>query len=58
MYKIYSPTITSVSQPLNEISTKLMEIMLPLLKKKDVTETTHKIMVSAELVIRESSLNK
>lgn len=58
MYKIYSPTITSVSQPLNEISTKLMEIMLPLLKKKDVTEVTHKVMVNAELVIRESSLKK
>lgn len=58
MYKIYSPTITSVSQPLNDISTKLMEIMLPLLKKKDVTETVHKVMISAELIIRESSLSK
>jgi LacI family transcriptional regulator len=58
MYKIYSPTITSVSQPLNDISTKLMEIMLPLLKKKDVTETIHKVMINAELIIRESSLRK
>lgn len=58
MYKIYSPTITSVSQPLNDISTKLMEIMLPLLKKKDVTETVHKVMISADLIIRESSLRK
>ncbi|MGO4773130.1 LacI family DNA-binding transcriptional regulator [Flavobacterium sp. W22_SRS_FK3] len=58
LYKIYSPTITSVSQPLNDISTKLMEIMLPLLKKKDVTETVHKVMISAELIIRESSLRK
>jgi len=58
MYKIYSPTISSVSQPLNDISTKLMEIMLPLLKKKDVTETIHKVMINAELIIRESSLRK
>ncbi|CAD0007253.1 LacI family DNA-binding transcriptional regulator [Flavobacterium salmonis] len=58
MYKIYSPTITSVSQPLNDISAKLMEIMLPLLKKKDVTETVHKVMINAELIIRESSLTK
>ncbi|WP_269234864.1 LacI family DNA-binding transcriptional regulator [Flavobacterium flavigenum] len=58
MYKIYSPTITSVSQPLNDISTKLMEIMLPLLKKKDVTETVQKVMVNAELIVRESSLSK
>jgi LacI family transcriptional regulator len=58
MFKIYSPTITSVSQPLVEISTKLMEIMLPLLKKKDVNETIHQIMLKTELIIRESSLKK
>ncbi|OYX86586.1 MAG: LacI family transcriptional regulator [Flavobacteriales bacterium 32-34-25] len=59
MYKIYSPTITSVSQPLVEISTALMEILLPLLKKKDlITEAPHKIMLNTELIIRESSLSK
>ncbi|HEU4790745.1 MAG TPA: LacI family DNA-binding transcriptional regulator [Flavobacterium sp.] len=58
MFKIYDPTITSVSQPLVEISTTLMEIMLSLLKKKDVTEIPHKIMLKTELIIRESSLRK
>lgn len=58
MFKIYDPSITSVSQPLVEISTKLMEVMLPLLKKKDVTETSHKIVLKTELIIRESSLFK
>lgn len=58
MFKIYDPAITSVSQPLVEISTKLMEIMLILLKKKDVIETNHQIMLKTELIIRESSLIK
>ena len=58
MFKIYSPTITSVAQPLVEISTKLMELLLPLLKKKDVTDATHQIMLKTELIIRESSIRK
>jgi LacI family transcriptional regulator len=59
MYKIYSPTITSVSQPLEEISNSLMGVLLPLLKKKDVmTEVPHKIMLKTELIVRESSLRK
>jgi LacI family transcriptional regulator len=59
MYKIYSPTITSVSQPLVAISTALMEVLLPLLNKKDgMIEEPHKIMLKTELIIRESSLSK
>ncbi|SHM29551.1 LacI family DNA-binding transcriptional regulator [Flavobacterium saccharophilum] len=58
MFKIYDPAITSVHQPLNEISTALMDVMLPLLKKKDVAETTHQIMLKTELIVRESSLSK
>lgn len=58
MFKIYDPSITSVAQPLIEISTKLMELMLPLLKKKDVSEISHKIVLKTELIVRESSLVK
>lgn len=58
MFKIYDPAITSVYQPLNEISTALMDVMLPLLKKKEVAETTHQIVLKTELIIRESSLPK
>jgi LacI family transcriptional regulator len=32
--------------------------MLPLLKKKDVTETTHQIVLKTKLIVRESSLAK
>lgn len=55
MFKIYDPSITSVSQPLLEISTKLMEVMLPLLNNKDVVQNTQKIMLKTELIVRESS---
>lgn len=58
MFKIYDPTITSVSQPLVEISIKLMEIMLPLLKKKDDTHANQKVVLKTELLIRESSKAK
>ncbi|PWB26009.1 LacI family DNA-binding transcriptional regulator [Flavobacterium sp. HTF] len=58
MFKIYDPSITSVSQPLEEISAKLMDLMLPLLKKKDGHEINHKVMLKTELIIRESSLLK
>jgi LacI family transcriptional regulator len=58
MFKIYAPSITSVAQPLVDLSTQLMEVLLPLLKKKDVTEKPQKIMLKTELVIRESSLAK
>lgn len=58
MFKIYDPSITSVSQPLLEISTKLMEILLPMLKKKDVNESISKVILKTSLIIRESSIKK
>lgn len=57
LFKIYSPTITAVSQPLESIGNKLMELMLRLLKQKDVKEISEKIVLNAELKIRESSLH-
>lgn len=56
LFKIYSPTITAVSQPLVEISTELMEILFPLLKRKDpLEERTKNVLLQAELKVRESS---
>lgn len=58
LFKIYSPTITAVSQPLEAIGTKLMELMLKLLKQKEVKDTSEKIVLTAELKIRESSIKR
>ncbi|REG94773.1 LacI family DNA-binding transcriptional regulator [Flavobacterium aquicola] len=56
LFKIYNPTITAVSQPLTEISTELMKLLLPLLKHEVVKEERVKnVLVQAELIIRESS---
>ncbi|ALM50086.1 LacI family transcriptional regulator [Flavobacterium psychrophilum] len=55
LFKIFNPTITAVSQPLWEIGTELMQLMLNLLKKKDVKDSPEKIVLKTELKVRESS---
>lgn len=55
LFKIFNPTITAVSQPLWEIGTELMQMMLNLLKKKDVKDSPEKIVLKTELKVRESS---
>jgi len=55
LFKIYSPTITAVSQPLEAICQSLMELMLMLLKQKNVKGISKKIVLNAELKVRESS---
>lgn len=57
-FKIFSPTISAVAQPLLEIGNELMQLMLTLLKKKDVKDAPKTIVLNAELKIRESSLSK
>jgi len=56
MFKIYPTSISCVAQPVNDISSKVMELLLPLLKRKDVTKGVQKIILNTELIIRESSL--
>jgi len=57
-FKIFSPTISAVAQPLWEIGVELMKLMLSLLKKKDVKDAPRTITLNAELKVRESSLSK
>ncbi|TDO97020.1 LacI family DNA-binding transcriptional regulator [Flavobacterium sp. 245] len=58
MFKLLPVSISCVSQPLEKICSKLMEIMLQLLKHKDVLESTSKCILKSELIIRESSSNR
>lgn len=59
LFKICTPTITSVSQPLIEISDKLMQLLLPQLKSKEIKgESIKNVLLHAELKIRESSTSK
>lgn len=58
LFEICTPSITAVSQPLKEISNKLMSLLLPMLKHKEVKESTGNILLKAELIVRESSVLK
>ena len=58
MFKIYPTSISCVAQPIYDISSTVMELLLPLLKKKDVTEVSQNITLDTQLIIRESSLKK
>ncbi len=54
-FKIYNPSITAVAQPLSDIGTELMRLMISLLKRKNVKEGSRKVVLKAELIIRASS---
>lgn len=56
LFKIYSPTITAISQPLEAMANKLMEVMLGLLAKKEINKSFEKFEFNAELRVRESSV--
>ncbi|MFP9097961.1 LacI family DNA-binding transcriptional regulator [Flavobacterium sp. RHBU_24] len=56
-FSVLTPTITAVSQPLWEMGNQLMELMLNLLKTKDVVPLPKKIVLDAELVVRNSSIS-
>ncbi|RUT67993.1 LacI family transcriptional regulator [Flavobacterium cupreum] len=58
MFNIYPITITCISQPMEKICSKLMEIMLVLLNSKDVLESTNKCILKSELIIRESTVKR
>lgn len=57
-FKICTPTVTAVAQPLYKLGEELMNIMLSLLKNKDVNDSPKKIILKAELQIRESSRSR
>jgi LacI family transcriptional regulator len=56
MFKLYDISITSVSQPMFEICSKLTELIFGLLNKTDLSEKPQKIILKTELIIRESSI--
>ena len=58
LFRIYTPTISAVSQPLQEIGEKLMKIMLNMLKEKDGSDSPQEVVLNAELILRDSSKNK
>tara|TARA_R110002020_G_scaffold108281_2_gene251102 strand:+ start:93104 stop:94129 length:1026 start_codon:yes stop_codon:yes gene_type:complete len=58
LFRIYTPTISAVSQPLQEIGEKLMKIMLNMLKEKDGSDSPQEVVLNAELIQRDSSKDR
>jgi len=57
-FRINTPSITAVAQPLQELGEELMRIMFKLLKKSDKKIPVIKSVLDAELLPRESSKKK
>ena len=58
LFRINTPTISAVAQPMEEIAQELMRIMLHLLKQKSKPSETMQVTLSAQLIPRGSSLPK
>lgn len=55
LFKTYSPTITAVSQPTQEMATMAMSLILDLIKKKGASKSKQTITLESSLIIRDSS---
>ena len=55
-FRIYSPSITAVAQPVKDISLKLIDILLQKMEAHE--KPVEKVMLSTNLIIRNSSIKK
>ncbi len=55
LFKIYTPSISAVAQPLEKFGEELMRIMLDLLESGDGKKSLHKVVLDAKLIVRNSS---
>ena len=58
LFKLFDPSISAISQPLQKIGEQLMELMLEKLKKKDEEDLIRKIELDCNIQYRNSSLPK
>ena len=57
-FKIHTPSISAVAQPLQEMGNELMRIMLSMLKNKKDTEELNHVVLDTNFIERESSKTK
>lgn len=55
MYKLFSPPITAIAQPIKEISEISTNLLLKRLIKNEESQTTQKVVLSTQLKIRKST---
>lgn len=58
LFKIYSPSISAVAQPLKKIGKELMKIMMEMLQSDDGVKSTRHVVLDTDLIIRDSSRPK
>lgn len=58
LFKIYSPSISAVAQPLKKIGKELMKIMMEMLQNEDGIKSTRHVVLDTDLIIRDSSRPK
>lgn len=55
VFDVYSPTITAVAQPIDELAKQLINVLLDKLDPKKSVRISQGIVVSAELIVRDST---
>lgn len=55
VFNIYSPSITAVSQPINELAKESIRILLDELRGGKINSTSQKMVVQAKLIVRDST---
>ncbi|MEO2062851.1 MAG: LacI family DNA-binding transcriptional regulator [Christiangramia sp.] len=58
LFKIYSPSISAVAQPLKKIGKELMKIMMEMLQTDKGIKSTRHVVLDTKLIPRDSSLPK
>jgi LacI family transcriptional regulator len=58
LFRLYSPSITAIAQPIEEISQQLIHILLKDIETGKEDKEIKKIELSSNLLVRESSLKK
>lgn len=58
LFRLFTPSITAISQPIKEISEQIINLMLELLSDSTVKKEVKTIVLPTTLIIRDSSLPK
>ncbi|HEY9340747.1 MAG TPA: substrate-binding domain-containing protein [Chitinophagaceae bacterium] len=58
LFRLYSPSITAIAQPIEQLSEQLINILLEDIDSKKPNRKTKKIVLTAPLIVRESSLRR
>jgi len=58
LFKLYSPPITAIAQPLDALSAGIIDTLMKKITKKETRNSCDRIIVPSSLIIRQSSIRK